>query len=635
MRFLVRKAAFIGILLTLAIVVGCVLFRGQRVSGLDVASGKLKGDFESELRRRKIENKFQKYQQYVLEKVAVTRLIDKCRLSWIETLVREPLAASDRAEAFTWDLYAATSGDNSLSLILDHVAAKLDVSVSTPQQSQQQPQNPFTVLSQSIHNSRQAITKAFRSLSSSEQIELREKLYSQTTEQATSGHRFGGDDHGAKLIELLLRVDRSEILAAGRQLAILTDPALLERLEKASGSVPHEIKTEDGLIVIGGSGSDVYDLDLLLNVCAIVDLGGEDTYIEGTVTAERPVLVILDLHGDDSYRGVKPGIQGGAIMGASLIVDRSGNDRYSAIDVAQGSALSGVGLILDEKGDDSYQGDRRVQGQAINGFGMIIDHEGQDRYRGALLAQGVGGPLGFGLLVDQSGQDHYFAGGKYQDSYDDSPGFSGWSQGVGAGARDAANGGIGVLLDGGGDDVYEADYFSHGGGYWFGAGFARDFEGDDQRWGGVRTNFDGSLRTEPRFLRWGVGFGCHYAAGFVFDDYGNDTYEGDWASIAYAWDVALGALFDGDGNDSYLSRGSGVAEARNGAFAILYDVRGIDRYIGDGLGQADNDRGKSGQTARFSFALLQDRAGEDSFSRPLKNHTRAQRGWAGGFFIDR
>ena len=619
---------------------GCLTFRAQRWPSLEVASHKIKQEFESELRRRKIEKKFQSYQEYVSGKVTVTGLTDKCRLSWIEALVRKPLDASQSAELFTGNLYSVASEGDALLRILDHVAAKLDASAIPSSGSAQQPENPFEVLSQAIHSSRQAIAKAFRSLSTFEQIELREKLYSETTEQATLGYRFGGEDHGARLIELLLRVDRNEILNAGRELAVLTDPSVLVRFEKAQppniGSViVREIETEDGLIVVGGSGSNTYDLDQLSDVCAIVDLGGEDIYIEGTVTADRPVLVILDLNGNDLYRGVKPGIQGGAIMGASLILDRSGNDRYRAVDVAQGSSLSGIGLLLDDAGDDSYIGDRRVQGQAINGFGMILDRKGNDHYRGALLAQGVGGTLGFGLLMDHSGKDHYFAGGKYQDSYEDSPGFGGWSQGVGVGARGAANGGIGVLLDGEGDDIYEADYFSHGGGYWFGAGFARDFEGNDQRWGAVRTNFDGSPRTEARFLRWGIGFGCHYAAGFVFDDLGDDTYEGDWAAIAYAWDVAIGAVFDGDGDDRYLSRGSGVAEARNTAFAVLCDMRGMDRYIGDGLGQADNEGTKPGQTPLFSFALLQDRAGEDTFSLPLRNRSRAQRGWAGGFFIDR
>ncbi len=606
----------------------CMFSRTPRLD-LEWASQHLKPDFESELRRRKIEKDFQSYKRYVSEKVAETGKSDKFRLSWIEALVREPLDAPQRAEKFTRNLFSLTSETNPHRKILEEVAAKLDVPPLSVSPSEPQPGNALTILSQAIHRSRQSVTKAFRSLSTDEQKELGERIYSESTEQVTYGYRFGGKDRGVRLVDLLTRMDRSEILNAGRQLAALTDPAFLKRLKRSQTG---NVETADGLIVIGGEGSDFYDLDRLPNVCAIVDFGGDDVYVEGAVTPARPVFVILDFSGNDLYRGKKPGIQGAAIMGASLLLDRSGNDTYTAGDVAQGSALAGIGMLIDHAGNDSYLGDRRIQAQAVSGFGMLFDREGDDRYRGALLAQGVGGPLGFGLLVDRMGEDHYFAGGKYQDTYDDSPGFGGWSQGIGAGARDVANGGVGVLLDGTGRDIYEADYFSHGGGYWFGAGFARDFEGDDQRWGAVRENFDGSPRSEVRFLRWGIGFGCHYAAGFVFDDRGNDSYEGDWASIAYAWDVAIGALFDGDGDDRYLSRGSGVAEARNHAFAVLYDARGTDRYIGKGLGQAD---GKTGEKSIISFALLQDRAGEDTFSFPFTNHSKAHRGWAGGFLIDR
>ena len=392
-----------------------------------------------------------------------------------------------------------------------------------------------------------------------------------------------------------------------------------------------EIQTPDCVILIGGDGPNVYRLDQSPNVCAVVDFGGDDVYAEGSITTDRPVLVIIDLGGNDIYRGHNRAIQGGALLGASLLFDRAGNDRYEATHLAQGSSLSGVGILLDEAGDDSYTGDRRVQGQATTGFGILIDRSGRDQYRAALLSQGVGGPLGAGLLLDQQGDDGYLAGGKYADSYEDSPGFASWSQGIGVGARDVANGGIGILLDGSGNDSYEADYFSHGGGYWFGAGFARDFDGDDQRLGAVRTNFDRSARTEKRYLRWGIGFGCHYAAGFVFDDRGNDSYHGNWASIGYGWDVALGAVFDGQGNDRYHSTGSGIAEARNMALALLFDTSGSDHYSGSGLGKAD----QKGERPVFSFALLQDRGGQDTYSEPVKNRSRAQRGWAGGILLDR
>jgi hypothetical protein len=78
-------------------------------------------------------------------------------------------------------------------------------------------------------------------------------------------------------------------------------------------------------------------------------------------------------------------------------------------------------VLLDGGGNDHYVGDRRAQGQAVVGCGILLDRGGDDDFRGALLAQGVGGPLGFGLLADLSGRDHYFAGGKYPGGYDDTP----------------------------------------------------------------------------------------------------------------------------------------------------------------------------------------------------------------------
>jgi hypothetical protein len=625
--------------LLLLLVVGCLLASAGRQATLKVAAERLKRDFHVELRRRGIEKNFSEYQQYVVAKVQKTQQIDKARIPWIEHLVNGPLDAPVEAEQFTGQLYAASMTDRSLLQILELMAARLssiqrETNSKKNQADERTRKNPFLLLSRNIHAARGNVRRAFSKLSGSEINELREKLFSQTTAEMTGGHRFGGSDHGARIVDLLLRVDTNELLTAGRHLAELTESDFVRQLDHQQTSkraVLRKIPTPDGMILIGGDGPNVYHLDESPSICAVVDFGGDDIYVEGSVTADRPVVVIIDLKGNDIYRGRRAAIQGSALLGASLLFDRAGNDTYEAIDLAQGSSLAGTGILLDEAGDDSYTGDRRVQGQATAGFGILIDRSGRDRYRAALLSQGVGGPLGAGLLVDQNGNDTYFAGGKYPNSYHDSPGFASWSQGLGMGARDVANGGVGVLLDGSGNDLYEADYFSHGGGYWFGAGFARDFQGDDQRVGAVRTNFDRSMRTEQRYLRWGIGFGCHYAAGFVLDDHGNDSYQANWASIAYGWDVGLGMIFDGEGNDRYHSTGSGIGEARNIALSVLFDMNGSDHYSGAGLGKADQ---KDKQPA-FSFALLQDRGGKDTYSQPVKNHSRAQRGWAGGILLDR
>jgi hypothetical protein len=368
----------------------------------------------------------------------------------------------------------------------------------------------------------------------------------------------------------------------------------------------------------------------------VIDLGGDDTYSEGTVGLSRPILVVIDLAGNDTYKGTQPGIQGGAILGVSMLLDLEGNDVYDAMDVAQGSCIAGVGILIDYAGDDRYRGLRRLQGQALGGVGILIDRAGKDDYRAAMWAQGFGAPMGFGLLDDLKGDDHYYSGGKWQDSYPETPGYEGWGQGVGGGLRQVADGGIGVILDGEGDDVYEFDYLSHGGGYWCGVGFARDFAGNDKRLI-TRKAYDGSPRTQTSFQRFGCGWGCHYSAGFLFDDAGNDVYEGTIMGTGMGWDCSFGLLCDYAGNDRYeatggLTQGTG-AQASVG---ILLDNDGDDVYLGYGQGYASTDISYHHLPecgGNFSFVL--DYGGEDKYGCGAKNNTYIERGSSGGFLIDR
>jgi hypothetical protein len=299
--------------------------------------------------------------------------------------------------------------------------------------------------------------------------------------------------------------------------------------------------------------------------------------------------------------------------------------------------MGGAGLLIDLAGDDRYQGLRRVQGQALGGVGILVDRGGKDDYHAAMWAQGFGAPLGFGVLDDVAGDDHYYCGGMWRDSYPETPGYEGWGQGVGAGIRQVANGGIGVILDGGGNDAYEYDYFAHGGGYWLGVGFARDFGGNDRRLGATQAAYDGSPRAETLFDRFSCGFGCHYATGFCFDDDGDDTYGGTIMGLGFAWDCSDGMLFDFGGNDRYEATG-GYTQG-NGAQAglgLLLDYGGNDTY--EGYGQAYASPGISyhhlpGCGGNFSFVI--DYGGHDNYGCGAQDNSYSQRGAAGGFLIDR
>ena len=357
-----------------------------------------------------------------------------------------------------------------------------------------------------------------------------------------------------------------------------------------TGHVVAKIETPAGAIIIGGKEANTYDLDSLGDVALVIDLGGENTYNDGTVSVDRPLLVNVNLGGHNVYRSAKPAVQGGSILGVSMIVNAEGGNRYEADDLAQGSTIGGVGIIVEFGGENTYRGVRRVQAQAVGGVGIIISRGGGNSYHAGMWGQGLGGPLGFGILDDIGGKDHYYLGGLYVNSYKpETPGYEGFGQGVGGGIRQVADGGIGMLLNGGGHNVYEFDYLSHGGGYWCGLGFARDFGGYSKRLI-ARKNFYGSDRTETLFQRFGCGWGCHYAQGFCFDDKGHSTFEGSIMGSGMGWDCSLGALcvFGGDNHfeaANSLVQGCGA----QGSLGILYQYGDDSDFKGYGQGYASSN----------------------------------------------
>ena len=620
--------------------------------------GLLHDEIGNGFRQRNIESKFGRFRGYAAGKLNATagphtgsEITGNCRLRWYNHLLRNPLQAPEQAESFTRVLHEAARCDHEgLDAVVAIATNRLDLNGEKARTlpSPKSPAEALDLVEQSLLKASTAYAAALAPLSRKEIGELSRSLYQGLTGQGHVGHTLTDRYSGRRMCDLLEKMDRSSVLAGARAFVPLTDKNLLDELAKmkvdgnvqvtgVTGTVVGLLRTPSGDIVIGGRGDNAYRLDEIPDLLAVIDLGGDDSYLEGVCNYQRPVLAILDLAGDDSYRGSKPGIQAGANLGFSLLVDRDGDDVYQAKDIAQGSCVGGVGMLVDHGGNDTYVGIRRLQGQAIGGIGLLVDRGGNDRYHAAMWAQGFGGPMGFGLLEDSDGEDHYYAGGLYPDSYEETPGYEGWAQGLGAGIRQVANGGIGVILDGGGDDIYEFDYLAHGGGYWLGLGFARDFGGNDQRLGATRTAYNGGPRSEKRFQRFGCGFGCHYALGFCLDDRGNDTYNGTIMGTGFAWDVAFGMLVDLEGEDKYLATGGGTQG--NGAQAglgILFDYAGNDYYRGYGQGRASSsisyhDLPYCG--GNFSFVI--DYGGTDRYGCGARNNSYNMRSSSGGFLIDR
>ena len=156
---------------------------------------------------------------------------------------------------------------------------------------------------------------------------------------------------------------------------------------------------------------------------------------------------------------------------------------------------------------------------------------------------------------------------------------------MGGGIRQVADGGVGMLLNGGGHNVYEFDYLSHGGGYWCGLGFARDFGGDSNASSPARIFMAATARKPVQ--RFGCGWGCHYAQGFCFDDKGHSTFEGSIMGSGMGWDCSLGALCVFGGNNHFEAADSLVQGCgAQGSLGILYQYGDGSEFKGYGQGYA-------------------------------------------------
>jgi hypothetical protein len=417
------------------------------------------------------------------------------------------------------------------------------------------------------------------------------------------------------MLPQLAKVDLEKIIQAGEELASATKACihllrhylesspqlkpLVKDKEDKRNDLIFRLQTSCGEIIIGGFNSSRYSGSPAI----IIDLGGDDEYnISSNPEKEGGSSVIIDMGGNDVYRTSDYFAYGSGFWGTGILVDLSGDDAYLASNFSLGSGLLGVGLLVDEEGDDKYFGDTFTMGAGSFGMGLLVDMEGSDQYSGALFAQGFGFVSGLGALIDSCGNDNYFAGGRYKDILRYKDHYISLSQGFAYGLRPMMSGGIGMLFDLSGNDVYTSDIFGQGSSYWFSLGTLLDKEGNDKY-----VSF-----------QYAQGAGTHLCLGILEDEKGDDVYISHGVSQGCGHDLALGILRDKDGNDNYiaesLSQGAGSA---NG-FGIMIDEGGDDGYYvsinanTQGYGNPRRDYGSVGMLLDFSGKDLYRGNGADS-----------------------
>ncbi len=344
-----------------------------------------------------------------------------------------------------------------------------------------------------------------------------------------------------------------------------------------------EIQTSLGLIVVAGNGPTHHPAPSHPVLLAL-DLGGNDSWEGGYAAADGttgdPLSCLVDLGGDDLYLAEKPLALGAGLFGVGLLLDLGGDDRYVASHLSLGCGIFGWGVLHDADGNDAYRGATHTQGAGLAGFGLLLDDAGQDRYQADLDAQGFAFVLAVGILADRGGDDHYLAGGHYRDDLDEAEeGSTGRtksrSQGFGWGWRTGLPGGVGCLLDASGNDVYDTGQggMAQGLGYWLSFGLLWDGGGDDV--------YDANYYSQ--------GVGLHFGTGLVVDLGGNDAYKlTGGGGQGWGHDYATAFLIDRGGNDRYaisrtpLSKGFKIGCGQGGGnirgIGILLDAAGDDRY---------------------------------------------------------
>lgn len=431
------------------------------------------------------------------------------------------------------------------------------------------------------------------------------------------------------------KVDLKYLLVGGQELAMAADRAAAALAQRTGTErFAFDWDTPLGRVSLHGAQDDTYpgDRPYLL----IVDTGGNDTYYGGGATydAMHPVSVLLDLAGDDRYlerpelahtpvaqfagrrAGSKRPTFGAGVLGYGILIDVAGNDLYRSLNNTQGRGLFGVGLLQDRSGNDRYDCYMLGQGSASFGVGVLADLSGSDEYRCFTASQGFGATKGGGLLVDAGTEDDLY---EANDTVIDFPSpqtpehNASLAQGAGFGRRadyldgHSMAGGIGVLVDGGGQNTFSGGLFCQGAGYWYGAGMLLTGTGDDT-YRGV----------------WYVqGAAAHFAVGVLYDEGGNDHYVATTNMAQGAGhDFAGGFLIDAAGDDRHEAPNLSLGAGNVNGFGFFWDKAGDDTYIvspSTTLGRASIEASGQGTIRErdLTIGIFLDTGGQDTYPAEL------------------
>jgi len=537
---------------------------------------------------------------------------DSFRVAVVDSLLSRPLAT----ERYVVTLADRMSAAATLEEMVEIAGGELDLAVSAPAADGEDVAVPVTaldiariVLVPALLAARAETEAAFSRLSLDDRVFLEthapvlldeeefdpDKPIDQREREAEEEEALGDE-----LLVLAGDVDYEHLARAGAVVARAVDAAV-DLIEGGAAGEPDDSEppagfsgdivavaaTDAGAIVVGGTGPTVHGGAASI----IIDLGGDDIYRSPETGTHS---VVIDVEGDDVYLG-RDHAFGAGFAGVGVLADLEGDDQYSAGSFSLGSGLFGVGILHDAAGNDRYVGDTCVEGAGAFGLGLLIDDAGNDSYHAAVFSQAFGFVMGLGAIRDGCGNDHYFAGGKYTDEIRYFDHYISLSQGFGFGWRPDASGGIGLLVDDAGNDVYVSDIFGQGSSYWFSVGGLVDRSGND--------NYVS--------YQYAQGAATHITVAALVDSAGDDNYVSQGVSQGCGHDLAIGVLHDVGGDDNYACHGLSQGAGNANGIGVLIDDAGDDSYS---VRDPDNTLGYGDRRRDYSsIGVFIDAGGEDSY----------------------
>ena len=364
----------------------------------------------------------------------------------------------------------------------------------------------------------------------------------------------------------------ANLLAAGMKQASTDLQAA--RLRLPPRDFHFAVSTPYGWVKILGTGQHHHREDE--RHLLIIDVGGDDVYASAANTLDygNPISLVLDMSGNDEYRTElenQPAF-GVGICGYGMLFDLGGDDLYSNPVAGQGCGILGVGLLYDGAGSDRYRGDSALQGCGIFGVGALVDLAGDDQYACYRASQGFGFTRGCGVLLDVAGDDTYAANDeeiRYPASLEH-PHQLNMAQGFGCGrsggGRDGHDwaGGVGILVDGAGNDSYTCGTYGIGSAYGLGVGLLVDRSGTDSY-----TSFASA-----------IACALHGGIAVVQDQAGDDLYRsGSTRACGFGGDFGVAWFEDGGGNDRYYGNDSAFGVGHQNGLGVCWERGGNDTYV--------------------------------------------------------